>query len=269
MSKYHVLALDLDGTLTDSKKRVGSKSKEMIWKAIDDNVKVVLASGRPMLGIVNVADELQLDCRGGYILAYNGGVIMDYKSKKEVYKCVFPAELIHPVCAIARKYGLNPLSYNDRCIVAETDSDEYVRREAYNNSAEILVVKDLESYLDYPIVKMMVVGKPERIKEALSEFGKRFEGELSVFLSEPYFMEVAPAGIKKDRALDILVKKLGYDSNSVMACGDGLNDIPMIKYAGLGVAMGNAYAEVKEIADCVSLSNEEDGVAYAIEKYLL
>ena len=108
-----------------------------------------------------------------------------------------------------------------------------------------------------------MLGKCER------DMQRQFEGRLSVYRSEPYFMEVTPLGIKKDFALGKLLEHLGHTREELMACGDGLNDIPMLAYAGLSVAMENAYPEVKRIAHVLTRSNDEDGVADAVEKYIL
>ena len=98
---------------------------------------------------------------------------------------------------------------------------------------------------------------------------EKFNGILNVFLSEPYFMEVTPLGIEKASALQTLLDYLGLTRDDLMAIGDGLNDIPMLKFAGLSIAMENAYEETKQYADDVTLSNDEDGVAAAVEKYIL
>ena len=95
------------------------------------------------------------------------------------------------------------------------------------------------------------------------------DGQLNIFCSEPYFMEIMPLGIEKATSLKLLLSRLGSSNEELIAIGDGLNDIPMLKYAGLGIAMGNAYDEVKKISDDVTFSNEEDGVAECIEKYIL
>ena len=97
----------------------------------------------------------------------------------------------------------------------------------------------------------------------------QFKGEFDCFRSEPYFLEVVPMGVEKAASLEILLKKLGIDREELMACGDGFNDLPMLRYAGLGVAMANAQSAVKQAADRVTLSNDEDGVAAAVKQYIL
>lgn len=101
-----------------------------------------------------------------------------------------------------------------------------------------------------------------KVKAAL---GKNF----SVYRSDPFFLEILPKGIDKAKSLDRLLHTLGLSKNEMIACGDGYNDLTMIQYAGLGVAMGNGVLPVRKAADYITLSNEEDGVAHVVEKFML
>lgn len=266
---FRLLALDLDGTLTNNKKQVSHKNKEFILKAQEKGVKVVLASGRPYIGIKRVADELSLWDLGGYILAYNGGQIIDCKTQENLVKRTIPMEYVHDICDVINHYNVFPLSYNDKGVICENDSNEYVRKEGYNNSIPVIKVESLEEQIVTPVVKFMVVGDPSELMDSHLYLKELFKGKLNVFFSEPYFMEITPLGIEKASALATLSSLLGTTSKQVMACGDGLNDIPMLEYAGLAIAMGNAYDETKKIADFIVASNEDDGVAEAIQRFIL
>ena len=242
--KYKALALDLDGTLTNREKKVPAGNKEAIAKAIDAGVKVILASGRPLFGITPIARELELDKKGGYILAYNGGCIVDCKTGKQMSATIMPQDCIADICSLARANGVYALTYADTQIAAESDSDEYVKKEAICNSTTIKKVDDLRKFVDYP-------------------------GVINAFFSESYFLEVVPAGVAKDASLDKLLTLLDITSEELVACGDGMNDIPMLKYAGLAAVMENAYPEVKKYADVNAPSNDDCGVAYVIDNYIL
>ena len=109
----------------------------------------------------------------------------------------------------------------------------------------------------------------DRLRFGQKRLARRFIGRLSIYRSEPFFIEVMARGVDKGAAIAGLIERLGLEREDVIACGDGLNDLSMIRYAGLGVAMANAQPEVKEAADVVTLSNDEDGVAEAIERYIL
>ena len=141
--RYKAHALDLDGTLTDSDKKLPLKNKEALWKAMDLGVKVILISGRSVMGITGLAKELEFEKRGGIIAAYNGGKTFDYQTGALIQQLFFPKEVIAETCAIVRKYGAQPLSYTDTEIVAETDTDPYVLAECKCNSASVKKVSNL------------------------------------------------------------------------------------------------------------------------------
>ncbi len=269
MGKIRILALDLDGTLTNSEKKVSEKNREYIRLAQEKGVKIVLASGRPVLGIKNVASALDLWNTGGYILAYNGGQIIDCKTKRDLVKKCIPKEYYSDICGINKKFNVHPLSYNVAGVISESDTNEYVLKEGFNNTIPVFRVPNLKDAITEPVVKFMVVGEPEELKKAFDYLSGLFEGKLNVFFSEPYFMEVTALGIEKASSLEKLSNILGCSKEDVMACGDGLNDIPMLNYAGLSICMENGYDETKKCADFIAPSNEDDGVAYAIKKFVL
>lgn len=265
---YRVLALDLDGTLTNAKKEITPRTKAAIHRAIASGVHVVLASGRPLLGVWPVACDLELDRLGGYILAYNGGLILKCDTNEAVFRRLLPGDAVHRICDWADGRPLCPLAYDSQGIVTPCPDDPYVQKEAYNNALTIRHVPDLPGYVNYPIEKMMLVGAPEDAAQAIPVLRNRFGGLLNIFGSEPHFIEVMPPEVDKAFSLGILLKHLNVDRDALIACGDGMNDLPMLQYAGLSVAMENAAPVVKAEARFVTLSNENDGVAYVIEKFL-
>lgn len=265
--KYKALALDLDGTLIDSNKKLSKTNKEAVIAAAERGVHIILASGRPMFGIEPVAEALELSRTGGYILAYNGGNILDCKTKELIYSNNFPAECIHDVCGLARKNGVYALSYDNDYIVSESDSDEYVLREAKCNAARVQRVEDLERHVTYPVAKFLIAGEHEKLIPIRDELLVKHGNVINAFCSADYFLEIVPKTVAKDKSLGVLLEKIGVRREELIACGDGMNDISMIEYAGLGVAMENAYESVKKSADIIAPSNDNDGVAEIIAKY--
>lgn len=267
---YKALALDLDGTLTDSSKNLPQRNKEALWKAMDLGVTVILISGRSVMGITGLAEELEFKKRGGIVAAFNGGKIFDYQSGDVIQQLMFPPEVIADTCAIVRKYGAHPLSYTDTNVVAETETDEYVLRECKCNSTTVQKVEWLPDFLTYPIPKILGAGEHERLVKARDEFLEKYSNICDSFFAESYFLELAPKGVAKDKALAKICEYLNISREELMACGDGFNDIPMLEYAGLGVAMKNAYPETLAIADRVApFTNDECGVAWAVEEFIL
>lgn len=267
--KYSVLALDLDGTLTDSNKKIPEKNKQAIISACRKGIKIVLASGRPVFGIEKLADELELNINGGYVLAFNGGQIIDWKTKEIIYERMLADECKHDICEISRKYEVWPLTYYKKQIVAENDDDEYMIKETKCNDTTIKKVDNLEAFVDYKVPKYLVVGDHEKLLKVQAELLKIHGDKIDAFFSESYFLEIVPIGVEKSGGLEILLDKIGHTKEELMAFGDGMNDISMLKYAGFAVVMENAYEKVKEYADYITLSNDESGVAYAIDKFCL
>ena len=267
--KYKAIALDLDGTLTDSNKRLPAQNIEAVSKAIDMGVKVILASGRPLFGITPISKELKLDSKGGYILAYNGGQIVDCATNKTIVSHELPKQCIADICELARKQEVYALTYSDGRIVAESDKDEYVIKEAFCNSTSIIKTDSLKDYVDYPVSKFLVVGSHEKLVPVQEALLKKYSGIIDAFYSEDYFLEVVPYGVAKDNSLKELLNKLNIKESELIACGDGMNDIPMLKIAGLAAVMENAYPKVKEYADYIAPSNNEAGVADVIQRYII
>jgi hydroxymethylpyrimidine pyrophosphatase-like HAD family hydrolase len=161
-----------------------------------------------------------------------------------------------------------PISYDDKSVLAESDAAEYVVKEAYNNAISVTKTDDLICAVTEPVVKFMIVGEPGKIKPALAYARNLLAGRANVFLSEPYFIEISPAKTEKASALGILTRHMGIGHKELAVCGDGLNDIPMLSFAGFPVAMENAYDETKKAARYITASNDREGVAVFIEKLL-
>ena len=267
--QYKVLALDLDGTLTNNAKVITPRTKAALQAAADRGVRIVLASGRPTVGIEPLAKELELDRRGGCILSYNGGKIIDCKTGETLVQHEFPPELIDPVCTFARYWNVMPLTYDAKGIVTEDAANPYVGEEARINKIPVRKVENLPAEVTYPINKLLLVGDPVDMPHVEELMQQKFAGKLSIYRSAPFFIETMPLGVEKSASLALLLKNMGLGPENLMACGDGWNDLPMIRYAGMGVAMGNAVPEVKQAAKYVTADNEHDGVGLAVEKFIL
>lgn len=267
--KYKLLVLDLDGTLTNKQKKITPHTKETLFKIQEQGVKIVLASGRPTYGIAPLAEQLELQKHEGYILAYNGGEIIDWKTKELMYKNLLDHDVLPYLYECAKKNDFAIVTYDGEYVLTEKPDDKYVLKEALLN---VMKIKKVDNFLDavkHPIAKCLIVGEPTRLAELEKEMYEHLKDRMGVFRSEPYFLELVPKGIDKAQSLAVLLKEIGLTREEMIAIGDGFNDLSMIQYAGLGIAMANAQEVVKENADFITLSNEEDGVAYAAEKFIL
>lgn len=268
MSTYKALALDIDGTLLNSKKEVTPAVLQKIHELQERKVPVMIASGRPEQGIRHVAEAIDMNVYGGYVLSFNGGKITEFQTGEVVYNTTIPVELNDEIIRMAHEVEESTvLTYQGDKIIVENPENEYAKLESRVVKMPLEKVEDLTGKVTFQVNKFLIVGNPEVLKHRVACLAEHFRGKLNVFQSEPFFIEIVPMGIDKAKSLDWLLKKLGYQREELVACGDGGNDITMIDYAGMGVAMGNACDAVKEVADEITASSDEDGVAKVIEKY--
>ena len=265
---YKLIALDLDGTLKNSENKITPKTKEALIKAQQQGVKVVLASGRPTPGLRHEAKELELDKYEGYLLSFNGAHVSDYKTKETIYEQTLTIEEAKKAYDRAKEYHLACMTYENDVVVTEDESDEYVIVEGNINDISVKKIESFKDNLKDPIHKVLLTGKPDFVASIVEEFKEPFGDSLSIYRSAPFFIEVMAQGIDKAASLDRLAKSLGIKQEEVMAFGDGYNDLSMIEYAGMGISMANGVDGVKERANFITLSNDEDGIAYALEKFL-
>ena len=267
--KYKMIVLDLDGTLTNNKKLITPHTQQALMLAQAAGVHVVLASGRPTYGIVPLAEELKLKENNGYILAFNGGKIIDCTNNNVLFEQKLDEQLVPLLYQEAKKANMEILTYQGEGIAATNKDDKYVQHEAFINKMPVMQYDDFFHQLVYPINKCLIVGDPTPLHELELRLSKELEGRMDVYRSADFFLECVPLGIDKARSLDRLISSLGISREEVIACGDGYNDLSMIRFAGLGVAMANAAEDIQKEADFVTLSNEEDGVAHVIERFIL
>lgn len=264
---YKMIALDLDGTLTNHDKVVTPLTRAALLKAQDLGAVIVLASGRPTYGIEPVADCLEMNSRGGFILSYNGGKIVDWKTRQQLYSKCLPDDVIPVLYSYARSHNHALLGYVGNEIVTEMPYDEYVQEESRINKMAVRRVDNLPAHLEAHPTKLLMTGDPAKMIEAEEELSRLVGNRMDVFRSAPFFIELVPQGIDKAQSLLRLLAHEGMSPNDLMAFGDGYNDLSMLKLAALGVAMENAAPEVRAEADWVTLSNEHDGIAHALRHW--
>ena len=266
--KYKLLVLDIDGTVTNSQKEVTKKTKEAIVRLQERGIPVAIASGRPPQGVYKVAEELEFQKFGGYILPFNGARILNYKTRECVYEKTLPPRLPAKLWKDAKEYGIGIITYRGDEIISGTASDSYMEIEAKINSIPIIYREDFGTYVDFPVNKCLLTGKPEDLEALEPVFAQKYVHEAQVFRSEPYFLEVTPKNVDKAYCLRHLLEILGIKREEMVCCGDGFNDLSMIQFAGLGVAMANAQEAVREVADYITeQDNDHDGIAEVIEKF--
>lgn len=262
-----ILVLDIDGTLTNSKKQITEATKQAIWELMDRGHLVALASGRPTPGMRRYEKELELDKRGGYLLSYNGARIVECISGEVVHQNFLPLQVVPELYEFARERGAGLITYDGDIVISAFEPDEYIKLEAGINWLPIRHEPDFVEYVNYDINKCLMTAPGEQAAVYEKELQERFGDIISIYRSEPFFIEIMPKDINKAVGLDLVLKGLGMGPEQAVCCGDGYNDISMIEYAKVGVAMGNAQPAVKEAADYIAPTNDEDGLVDVISRF--
>ena len=266
--KYKLLVLDIDGTLTNAQKQITPKTKKALIKAQQQGVKLVIASGRPTCGVLPYAKELELAQHGGYVLSYNGAKIIHCPDEEEIFSQGLPLEMLPEIYDLSARNQVNILTYEGNAVITETPEDPYVAIEARINGLDIRKIDSFKDHVRFPVTKCLMLGDGDYLAGVEEIVRRQLGDRLNIFRSEPFFLEVMPQNIDKAYSLSILLERLGLTREEMIPCGDGFNDKSMLHFAGLGVAMANAQEAVKKAADYITLSNEHDGIANVVEKFI-
>lgn len=268
--KYKLLVLDVDGTLLNDEREISKRTLAALLKVQQMGVRIVLASGRPTYGLMPLAKTLELGNYGGFVLSYNGCQIIKAQNGEILFERRINPEMLPYLEKKARKNGFAIFTYHDDTLITDSPDNEYIKNEALLNNLKIIREDEFSTAIDFAPCKCMLVSDKEKALIGLEQhWEKRLAGTLDAFHSEPYFLEVVPCGVNKANTLGALLEHLGVTREEVIAVGDGVCDVTMLQLAGMGVAMGHSQDSVKVCADYVTASNEEDGVALAVEKLIL
>lgn len=267
MADYRLVAVDLDDTLLDSKLAVSPRTATALARAREAGVLVTLATGRMFGSAAPIARRLGIDAP---IITYQGALVKNPVSGEELLHRALPNNVARAVIARLRDYDHHVNVYlDDRLCMAELTAAG--RRYAEISRVKAHVVGDLLTFIGKRNpTKILAIASEEEILTLMREVRAVFPGEkVHITRSKPYFLEFSHPLATKGEALRFLAEHFRIPREAVMAVGDGYNDLDMIEYAGLGVMMGNARDEVKHYADYVTASNDADGVAEALERFVL
>jgi Cof subfamily protein (haloacid dehalogenase superfamily) len=266
---YKLIAIDMDGTLLKDDKTITLKNKEALAKANSLGIKIVLTSGRPIQGIKNYLEELNLRGKDDYVISLNGALIC----RCEDYSVLSSNETLK---GRDLKYIFNKVKDLNTYVHAFKEREDLVNIESKFSKNEekrinlkVRVVDFMKEVQDDDeILKVVLEEEKEVLDRVQAQLPKELFEQFTVIRSLDFMLEFMKKGCNKATGIEKLAQHLGIDSSEVIAIGDAVNDKEMIGYAGLGVAMGNAEEDIKNLADFVTKSNEEDGVAYVIEKFI-
>ena len=260
-----MLVLDMDDTLLTDDHKISDENKEMLFKAQELGVYVVLASGRPTPAMTAYAKELQLD--NSFMISYNGAVITDLKEDKIIFEQTLSQEQIHELYDYSLKSKTHIITYVDGKIVSETDS-EYIEVERTITGLIHNKVTSFKDEVRSSAIKCILLEEPNYLKQVEIDL-KAAMPHLSVCMSKPFFLEVAQNGIDKGASIKFLAEKLNILQSEIIAVGNAGNDLTMIEYAGLGVWVDNVDPELRDKGDVIVASNNDHGVAEVVRRFIL
>jgi Cof subfamily protein (haloacid dehalogenase superfamily) len=265
--QYKMLVLDMDDTLLTDDHKISELNKKVLLEAQAKGVYVVLASGRPTSAMTAYAKELELDLNDSYIISFNGAIISTVKDDLVLFEQKLTVEQIHELYDYSVKMNTHIITYLDNEIISETDS-EYIEIEKEITGLAHLKVPSFKDAVSKPAVKCILLAEPSYLKE-LEDDLKLAMPHLSIAMSKPFFLEAAQYGIDKAASIKILAEKLNIHQSEIIAVGNAGNDLTMIEYAGLGVWVDNVTPELRDRANVIVASNNNDGVAEVVQRYIL
>lgn len=274
-----VIIMDIDGTLVNSKRELPPGNRDALLKAQKCGAILVLASGRPTVGLLDLARQLEMDKHHGLLVSYNGSRVVDCETMEVLFDQPMTVEDGKAVLEHIKKFDrARPIvDKGEYMVVTDVyDSDidfnggrfNVIQYEARGNHYKLYEVDDMVEFADFPINKILTFSDPEYLQEHYEAMMEPFKDTLSCMFTSPFYFEYTAKGIDKAKALEEVLLPMGYKVEEMIAFGDGHNDESMVRFAGTGVAMANAVQALKDMADDVTLTNDEDGVAHSLYKYM-
>lgn len=261
-----LIGVDVDGTLLNSENKISPRTRQALIRAGEMGHKIVIVSGRPTSAVKDLAKELEFDKFDGLLANYNGGSITDYSSGKVLANHNLERNLALEILDKTRFLNII-IPYKD--MILSDKNHKFLQAESQLLGLEAKVVSDIRDKLDFDPNKILFAAEIAKLEESIPFLVENFGNVTSQVRSHRNYYEIMPKGLSKGNSLLEIAKLYDIDQADIIAFGDEMNDFTMIEVAGVGVAMANAVDEIKEIADYVTLSNDEDGIGDYLEKFIL
>jgi len=265
-----LVAIDMDGTLLDPAHRLSPRVKQAIARAREQGVRIVLTSGRPVSGLAPFLDELGINGTEDYCIACNGGLVTRVATGEAIVEYPLDFDDFLFVEQVAREMGVHFQALDgERLYTPNQDISIYTVADSHLSRVPLSYRSVAEMDPAMSFIKLMMVDEPEVLDAVIPRLPAALTERFAVLKSAAFFLEVFDRRAGKGPSLQKLAEHLGIDSSRVMAIGDQENDLTMLQFAGTSVAMGNAVDVVKATALHQTATNAEDGVALAIERFVL
>ncbi|MGF6952129.1 Cof subfamily protein (haloacid dehalogenase superfamily) [Neobacillus sp. B4I6] len=269
MGNFKMVCLDIDGTLLNSRHEISDKTKQVIQNVANQKyIPVILVSARMPKGMLSLQKELNIVQP---IICYSGALIWNHGDLQ--LNITIPVSDVKKVYTIVKNLSIHISLYKDDEWYIE-EMDEWAKQEseitsitpAISDFSNLFTIWEQESTGPNKILCMAESHKIHQLDVKINDYLSSY---LNIYPSKPTYLEIMPKHTTKTSAIEFLCKEFDILKNEIIAIGDNYNDMNMIEFAGLGIAMGNAPEQVKQIANDITLSNDEDGVAEALKKYIL
>ncbi|MDT8715372.1 HAD family phosphatase [Clostridium sp. 19966] len=272
MMNYELCLCDMDGTLLNSKDIISKENEAALKKLQQNGVEVIIASGRVDLMVKSFIKQLDLK---GHVISCNGGLIRNITTGEIIYSKEIAPNLSKMILNYCMDFNINFLVYTANMVYSNRNNPRATKFENLNK----ILDKDLQlpiGYIDSTSIEiidninvlkiLMVCDDNEQVKLLQNKFSHF--AELTVVSSANCLLDIMAANISKGNALKILIDKLGISREKVIAFGDNYNDLEMLQYAGMPIAMENSVEEIKKVGKYITKSNDESGIAYAINNFI-
>lgn len=273
MAQIKLIAIDLDGTLLTDDKQLPPENAAAIQAAIEHNVKVVICTGRPLVGVKDLLSQLPNGNDDEFMIVNNGVVTHRLPSLEIVAETNLPTGVREELYNIYKHYRHTSIQMTGTDLhhfyVVETEQPSSIIREDAAMLKIDITLLSIEKFMRKEgIYKSIFYGLPEDLDQMENDLPAYYNELASIVRSQPYILEFLPKGVNKATGLKALAAYLNIRPEETMAIGDEMNDYEMLEYAGVGVATANAHPKILELADFVTLSNNKAGVAHAIQEYV-
>lgn len=262
---YKLIAIDLDGTLLTDELLISPATVSAIQKAVAIGTIVTIATGRMFPSAKLIAQQLGINVP---LITYQGAIIKDINEKEVMYERLIPPDIAQKLVEIASEKNIHLQVYQDDILYSASENEKLI---TYCEASQVPyeIEANLEKLAKNGFTKVLIIDEPDYLDTLQEELRTLFGERAHIAKSKKHYLEVTHPEANKGSALLHLAKMLGVERSEIIGIGDNHNDLELITTAGLGVAMGNAVIELKDCADYISLSNNEEGVLHVIEKFIL